>query len=173
MRSAFAVVAIALTALAALASPDDSGARKEIERAYDRMAAGFLKKDARPLIDVLAPGFTNAEPGGKPQSRKQFIESMKGYMAMTKSVDRSEIDVKKFTLKGGKAVADVRSVMKMTVDNSSGTFGKTGKTAVLEMDMMDRETWVNMKKRWLLKRSESLPGGKFLVNGKPAAMPGG
>jgi len=173
MKSAFALGAILVTSLVAIAAPDESAARKEIKGAYNRMAAGFLKKDPRPLIEVLHPGFTNEEPGGKPQSRKQFIESMKGYTAMTKSVDRSEIIIKKFTVKGSKAVADVQSIMKMTADNSSGMFGKVGKTAVLEMDMMDRETWVVSKNRWLLKKSVSLPGGKFLVNGKPATMPGG
>src|SRR5688572_21148240 len=161
MRTAIALVAIILTTLTAIAKPDESSARKEIERAYDRMAAGFLKKDPKPLIDVLAPGFTNAEPGGRSQSRKAFIDSMKGYMAMTKSVDRSEITIKKFTVKGEKAVADVRSVMKMTADNSSGTFGKGSKIAVLEMDMVSRETWINSKNRWLLKHSVTLPGGKF------------
>ena len=67
--------------------------------------------------------------------------------------------------------ADVRSLFKMTALDSSGMFGAKGKVVKLDMDFLARETWVRSKKGWLVKKSDTLPGGKFLVDGQPMGPP--
>ena len=162
LRSLPAVFAVLILSSSAFAD-----ARSEIQAAYDKMCAGFMRKDAGPLIAMLANDFTNSEPGGTPQKRDAFIKDMKGHMASTKKMERCAIKILKFSSNAKSAVADVRSELKMLVADSSGMFGAKGKDVTLEMDMVDRESWVRAKSGWLLKKSVSLPGGKFLVNGKP------
>src|SRR5438105_4376607 len=109
------LIPLILLAAPAIGYADDSAVRKEIQGMYDRMSAGFLKKDAQPMLDMLTPDFTNVEQNGQVQKRAEFEKQFKEMMKTVRKVEKSDLKVAKLALKKGAAVADVRTQMKVVM----------------------------------------------------------
>ena len=160
------ILVLVLSALAFGSAGADEAVRKNIQAQYDRMSDGFLRKDARPLMQMLAPDFTNAGRGGGKQTREAFVKQFQEMFGTVRRVERSSSKIKTCQLKNGNAVVEVNTRMKMTAFDKTGMWGSKGKDVTIEGDMMDRETWARYGSRWLIRHSQTL-GGKFMVNGKP------
>src|SRR5262249_9718136 len=150
---------------------DDAATKKEIQAAYQRMAAGIRNKDLKSTMDCLSPDFVNVGENGRKDTRAQFEVEMRQMIASIKRVDRLSFNVEKIIVKGSEAKVDCRSRMLMQIMDKDGNFGQKGRSHQLEADTLDKETWVKDKKGWLLKSSVTQPGGKFLIDGQAPAMP--
>ncbi len=173
-RSLFSctLLLLLLAAAAVPALAQDGALRKELQAAYDKMAAGIAKKDIKPMIGYLAADFSNEGPDGQKQGREELEAEFTGYMKMVTRVDQVSLKIRKLEVNGDQAVADVAMKLRVQMNDANGDFGEKGKAHRLEMDSVEQETWVKGDQGWKIRASKSLPGGKFLVDGKPLGPSG-
>ena len=157
--------------LVSVVRADDSSVKRVIQAKYQSMADSIRHKDAKVMMSCLAPDFTNIDERGGKTTRSQFEKQMTDVISSIKRVDRISFDVEKIAVKGSEAIVDCRSRFLMQIVDNQGMFGPKGRQHQLEVDSLDKETWIKSGSTWLLKSSITGAGGKFLVDGKAPGPP--
>ncbi|RYG37980.1 hypothetical protein EON81_05060 [bacterium] len=132
-----------------LASAQQADPKAFFEATYKKLSDYTLKKDTagmeKMLKATITSDFAYYSAGGKKQTGKQLVSSMKLQMKQIGKVTKSTSKIDKIVIKGDRAVLTVSSVYAMELPMGGGQPGKLAGSNVT------MDTWVNTPKGWKLK----------------------
>lgn len=150
-------------ALRAQQTPDKKIARE----LYDRFAVAIRNKNIKRIGDLMAPGMVNKDRSGKTLSCEAALKTMQQELNELTKVQTARFTVEKSAMQGNNLIVNAAFHLTGSIADPQG------KTHRIDQTSRTRDTWTKIGGNWLVSRSEDLPGGRTLLDGKPINAPVG
>jgi ketosteroid isomerase-like protein len=127
----------------AVERPADATVRREIEEAYDRLAAAVDTKDHAAFQALRVAEFATIPPDGVPSPGSRMAERARGLLERIQPPITTTNDILELTVRGDDAIATVRQKFtRMQLIE--------GKPHTIHTEVTQRETWTRTPQGWKL-----------------------
>ncbi len=154
---------LAPVVLRAQQTPD----KNDVRQWYDRFAVGIRNKNIKTISDLMAPGMVNKDRSGKTLSREAALKTMQQELNELTKVQTAGFTVEKSAMQAGSMLVNATLHMTGSIADPQGKLHRIDQTS------KTRDAWTKIGGKWLVSRSEDLPGGRTLLDGKPINAPNG
>lgn len=142
---------LGLTAALAVAAFVQADTKADLQKRYNELAVAVKKKDVTTCLGMLSADYTDVDPTGKKQTRKEFEKMVREQFKAPITVETFVIKVNKVTPKGSDFIAENSTKMTLTFMNP-----QTKKKSTVEQSSTAKDVWTKSGSRWLLKQSTTL-----------------
>ena len=119
-------------------------------------------KNVPEVLTFLAADYQQLNPQGTTTDRAYFAAELENTISAMETIT-TRYTIKKLTLKGNEAVADIAYVF---VGETRAEVDPQGKSHKIVATAPTRAWWSKTSAGWRLKQHATLPGGKLLMDGK-------
>lgn len=151
----------AVSPSAAVATPDTSSVRRELEQWYDKNQRAFSAKDVATIMALRTDDFHTVAPDGAVRNRAEMEQHTR---SLLNGIDRwisQSNDINSLEVSGDLARAVVRQhLVRMALRSD-------GKVHHIETWATQDETWRRTPDGWKLYRVENVRDQRRLIDGQP------
>lgn len=170
MRKLTAILSAVVICATAFSFDETADFKKFMTGFLPKLQKAFEKMDVKFFEDFTTDDFTETMMG-RTMKKKESMDSMRAQVATTKSMS-AKFKLLSASAKNGVGTSTSQGWFVMV----SKPTPQDKKTHKLEMEMVEKETWVKVGKTWKLKKLEQVGQMKMKMDGKPMdpnAMGGG
>lgn len=139
--------------------------RKEVQATFDRIMAGYKKKDAKAIAANYTPDFVLKNPSGATETRAALEKQWAQNFSRIKSVDVATLTPGTVTQKGNMAMTDYKIRMDMSVADPQGN------KHVASMMGEGKATLIKKGSTWLMYRQVVSAQPKMTMDGRQMGPP--
>jgi DUF4097 and DUF4098 domain-containing protein YvlB len=131
---------------------DPKSVQKEIDAAYARFNKAFINRVSEPMMDMLAPGFTEVDEEGNSIDRQQKKNELE-FLVHSKNLIKLTVRMDKLTITSDKAFAIVQQTSVSVLPKETTPEKEDVRTV---HTVTRRDYWIMTGGGWILSRSRVL-----------------